>query len=112
MWRAKGKVSVPVPGTPVRATANESDPTLHLACHSLLFQALSGNAGKVYILDRQTGNKATGVGVLAVLPVPTANSIPGASATITSAPGALNLADYWIDSDNADEGVIVSVLIL
>lgn len=112
MWRSKGKVTVPVPGTPVRATVNEAIPAAHLACHSLLFQALSDNAGKVYILDSQSGDPATGVGVLAVLPVPTANSIPGASATITSAPGALNLADYWIDSDAVDEGVIISVLIL
>lgn len=104
-WTGLGAVTVAVPGTPLRITNNQADPTARISCQSVLLQALSNvahtNVGRVYILDRD------GVRVGTLAP-PATNTIPSASATIPSVPGALNAADYWVDADNAGDGVDVS----
>ena len=116
-WKSLGLVTVPVPGTPIQATANVSgsaawgENTTVFACLAILFQADPANTGKTYIGDDASFKKSTGEGRLAVLAIPTDNSIPSASATIPNAPAALNANDYWIDADKADEGVTVSILI-
>jgi hypothetical protein len=117
MFRTVGKIIVPVPGTPVRATINEPDPTKRLAAHAVMVEALAGNTGKIYIgltgMNKTTFNAAanSNAGVLAVLAVPTANTIPTFSATISYAPAPFNIADLFIDSDNANEGVLITAIV-
>ena len=100
-WTGLGSVTVPTPGTKVALSATD------VRCEALLVQALSNashtNTGRVYVYDR-SGTR------IATLAVPTANSIPSASATIPSAPGGLNARDYSIDCDNAGDGVDASYI--
>lgn len=104
-----GTVTITTPGTPVRVTVNQSDPVANLACQSILIQALSNashtNTGRLYVLDEQLTRVAT-------LAVPTANTIPSFSATITVGPNALSAQRYYLDADNATDGADVSILIL
>ena len=109
-WRSYGAVTVVTAGTPVRATANESDPAARVAAGSILFQQVSTNVGKIFILDRQTGNRTTLTGVNAVLAIPTTNILQSASAGVPGAASAFNLADYWIDADNNGERCLVSIV--
>jgi hypothetical protein len=109
MWRSLGKV-VPGAGVFVRSTANESDPLARYSAHAMLFQQIPGNTGKIYIADRETANITTGVGVLATLAIPSANTLPSASATVTYAPAAFNLNDYWIGAEVNGEGCLVSAV--
>ena len=108
VWTSQGIVTVSVAGTPVRATNNQSSPPSRFAAHSIFFQQVASNTGKIYICDSATANKSTGVGVLAVLAAPTSSFIPSASGTVTYAPNAFNLAEYWIDADVGGEGCLVS----
>ncbi len=110
MWRSLGKVIVTTAGTPVRATLNETVPTERYGAHAMLFQQVPGNTGKLYIMDRQTGNASTGAGVLAVLAIPTVNLLPSASATITYAAAGFNAADFWIDAEVSGQGCQVSAI--
>lgn len=111
MWVSLGKITVPAAGTPIRATANETTPEQRFAGHAVLFQAWPTNAGKIWVMARQTANKTTGAGVLAILAIPTANSIPSASASVTFAPVGFNVNEIWIDADTNGDGCLISVLL-
>ena len=102
-----GKVTVTTAGTPVRATSTQSVPGTQISCQSIAFQALSSNTGKIYIGTSSSMSKSTYAGVVAVLAVPATNIIPGYNASQLSVAG-LNVADFFLDSDNNGEGVIVS----
>lgn len=109
--RSLGRVTVTTAGTPKRATNGESDPSARYPAHAVLFQRdLNTETGNVYIMDREDGDPSTGVGVVAILAIPTENILPSFSATITYAPAGLNLADLWIDSDVNGEGCQVSAM--
>ena len=110
MIQALGKVTVVIPGTPVRVTAGQTDPAKRLSVHALLVQALSANTGKIYIGDA-TLNKTTLVGVYAVLPIPTINTLPTFGATLTLAPAGIQIQDLYLDAEVGGEGVLVTVLI-
>ncbi len=97
-------------GTLVRLTDNESDPTANLACHSLMAEALQTNGGRVYI-GSSTMVRATGVGVYAVIPIPTNNILPTFTATIAYAPAALLLNQLYLDVDTDTDGVLVSYVV-
>lgn len=107
MWRSLGTIIVAAPGTRTRLTANQSDPSMRIATQSLLVQALytpsHKNTGNIYLYDTQAGGSP-----LAILAVPTANSIPSASVTVPNAPGPLNIADFWMDADSGGDGGVVS----
>ena len=97
-----GKVVVASAGTPQKL-----NPTA-VSAQGILVQALSANTGKIFVGD-STLNKTTLVGCYAVLAVPTANVIPSFSATQQS-PGGLDPSLIFIDADNTNDGVLVSVL--
>lgn len=98
-------------GTPTRITSNQADPSARIATHSLLIEALPTNTGKVWIgLSTMDKASSTKPGILAVLAIPTANVIPGFSATISYAPGGFNAADYYIDPDVNGDGVVISYI--
>lgn len=110
-----GKTTVPTPGTPVPVAypsdvagpANPGETTVH----AILLQALSTNTGKVYI--GTTGMLKTPLTkCLVVLPVPTANLLPTFSIAVTAAANALGLSDLVIDADQANDGVLLSVVIV
>ena len=106
-----GKVTVAVPGTPVRVTAANANPVIHAACHGIMFQTLPTNTGKIYI-GRANMNKAAFTGLFAMLVAPSASQLPNFSAAITQAPNALGVEEFYVDADNAGEGVIVTILVL
>lgn len=110
MTASLGKITVTSAGTPVRATINESDPTAPYHCHAFLVEAWPTNTGKIYI-GMNGMNKTTGVELLAILAVPTANTSPTFSATIAYAPNALTISDIYIDAENSNDGALVSVVI-
>lgn len=110
MIRPYATIHVPIPGIPVRVTAQELDPSAPQHVHGILIQALPGNTGRMAIGDA-TLNFAGAIGVFAFLAIPTKNSIPSFQAALTLAPGAIQLRDFYIDAEVAGEGVIVAVLV-
>lgn len=112
MIGCSGPFPVPTPGTPVHVTApatgsgNGGNP---FNIHGVMFQALPTNTGNVYI-GIAGMNKTTLANVAAVLPIPTANFLPAFSTSLTIAPNALVLTEFWIDADNATDGVLVTWL--
>ncbi len=109
-WQSQGAVIVASAGTPVVATQNQLVTTTRCAAHSILFQQIAGNTGKIYICDRSNAVKATLVGVLVVLPIPTTNFLPSASATVTYSPSAFDLSNYYVDADVSNEGCLISII--
>jgi len=112
-----GPISVVTPGTLIRATATlpPSVDGLNLnparfTCHAALFQAKPGNLGKVYI-GTAGMVRATLAGVSAVLAIPTVNSIPSYSISLTLAPAGIDLSELFIDADTAGEGVLLTILV-
>jgi hypothetical protein len=110
MWRSLGKVTVTTPGILSRATKNEADPTARVACQTVMFQQWPGNTGKIYICDRSTAVASTGVGVIAILPIPSTSNFPATGGGIATAPDPLNATDFYIDAEVAGEGVLVSYM--
>lgn len=110
MLTAIGRIVSVVPGTPVRFTKDQSLPGEKFACHGVLAQACPANTGKVYI-GLSNMNKTSLAQVIAVLAIPTDNTIPSFTAALTLSPNAVNLADLYLDADVIGEGALVSVLI-
>ena len=110
MIQAYAKITVPVPGTPVRVTSSEVLPDDPRGCHGILVQALPSNTGRV-TLGRSDMNAAAFTGCFAFLAVPTVNTIPAFTAALTLAPGAIHLKDFYVDVAVANDGVIVTALI-
>ncbi len=117
-----GYVTVVTPGTPVQATINiaTGSPQMPFTrgfypVHGVLFQAYSSgagsNVGRIYIL-RSGGDKSTGVGLLAVLGIPSGPSIPSASFTITAAVADLDVAAFFIDADVSMDRCLISALVI
>ena len=111
MQNGLGTITVPIPGSLVRITNNESVPSSWIGAQSILIQALSNashtNTGRIFIYTQTPA----GTRRVATLAVPGTNSIPSFSATIPSAQAALNAALYWIDAEVADDGVDASYLV-
>lgn len=108
-----GPVVVPTPGTPVQAISQLSPvppSPPHVSIHGVMFQVLATNTGVVYI-GQKGMNKTTLAGVLAYLPIPTANSAPTFSIALTIAPNGLALEQFWIDAAVANEGCLVTYLV-
>lgn len=117
MIQILGPQIVTVPGTPIRATAlvqtdaggmvNETD---RFTCHAALFQALPTNTGKVYIGGASL-SRLTLADCAAILPIPTANSLPVFSISLTLSPAGVDLSELYIDADNANDGVLLTLLV-
>ena len=104
-----GKVVVTTAGTPVRATANLSNPAARYICKSYMVQAWPTNSGLAYV-GKQSMVKATGVAVTAVLPAPSAATVPAFSASHEDAPAAFDMARIWIDAAVNGEAVLITVV--
>lgn len=105
-----GPLRVTQPGSPQRVTVNLQKPLERYAVHGVLLQVLPTNAGKIYVGNSEL-NRATFVGLYGMLAIPTANVLPTFSAALTLSPNAINLTDMFIDADQNNDGVIVSVLV-
>ena len=108
--RSLSKVTVVSAGTPERATKNLVDPSARYLTHSVLIQVLPTNTGNIYVGLFGEMNKAAYTELLAILPVPTANSIQSYSATLNLVNDTIDVSEIGIDADFSGEGVIVSVL--
>lgn len=108
-----GSVGVPVvvatPGTPVAISSVLPTPGKHISIHGIMFQALPENQGLVYI-GFESMDIMTRTNVLAFLAIPTTNFIPTFSAALTIAPNGLNLGQFYVDADQAGDGVIITYL--
>lgn len=104
-WRGYARGHAPNEHVEIRTPTDPVD-----LAHAMLFQQVVGNTGRIYIADREAANATTGAGILAVLAIPTTNTLPSASATVTYAPAAFNLNDYWIGAQVNGEGCQVSVV--
>lgn len=106
-----GKVLVAAAGTPVRATSTQTTPSTKVSAHTIFFQALSGNTGRVFV-GGPTMNKTTLAGVYGMIPAPSASTATGTlpyfEATIVPAPNGLNLADFWLDAEQSTDGVLIA----
>ena len=107
-----GKVAVASSGTPIQASVNGANQGLanYTECNAILIEAWPSNTGKVYIGNTATMNKSTGAGVVGILAAPSTGFIPSFSATVSYAPGGIDVAQFWIDVDNSGEAVIVSAV--
>ena len=100
--RSFGKIAVPLPGTPVRISA---DTTLRVS--RLRFAPVIGEVGRVF-LGVAGMNKTTGAGVIKEF-WPTGAGGGVADEFVIDAPnGDLRPADYYIDANTAGEGLIVA----
>lgn len=112
MIRSLGYVTVAAAGTPVRATANEADPTARMPAQAVSFQARPTNTGLIYIGDRQSMDPATGEGILAILAAPAdATTGPFASyaASLPNVPAGINASGLWIDASINGQSVVVGM---
>ncbi len=101
-----------VPGTPVRLTFNELDPTAHVGCHSILFERDDPNdTGLIYIGVSPTMNRTTLVDVIAILPAPSTGALPSINITLDPGHNALDAKDYWIDADEAGDSILGSYVV-
>lgn len=106
-----GYVTVTAAGTPVRATANRTNPAQRVATQSIVFQARHSNAGRVYI-GLVGMNKTTGVGVLGSIPAPvsaTTGPFQSWAASMPTPAAGLNAADFYVDADTNNDSVIVAI---
>ena len=99
-------------GTPLRVTNNEPTPTDRYQCHAIMIEAWPTNAGKVWIFDREAGNKTTGEGVVAILAPPATNIFPTFTVGFSGFANPIDASLYWVDVDNTGEGVVISALVL
>lgn len=98
-----GKIGVPTPGTPVPVS---SDPNLRV--ERMRFAAVIGETGRVF-LGVAGMNKANGTGVLKEF-WPTGSGGGVADSFDIWAEDARHLlapSDYYVDANNASEGLIV-----
>jgi hypothetical protein len=99
-----GRLNITSGGTLQRVSATS------VPCHAVCFQVDPANANFFYVFNTASGVAATRVGCVAILAIPTDNSIPSYSPGISPSPNTLNLNEFWIDG-TTDEGVIVTYLV-
>jgi hypothetical protein len=102
---------VVTPGTPVSVVAGLGSPApIHVGAQAVAFQALPTNIGVVYI-GHKGMVRASYVGVMFVIPAP-GSAVTGpfitATLAVPNAPAALNVAQYFIDANNTNDGVLVT----
>ena len=105
-----GKLTVATPGTPVRLTVNQPDPTAVLGINSFVVQALPANTGSIY-LGLIGMSRATLANVVGIITAPTGGGLPQYGAVLTYSPGGIDLRTLYIDADVAGEGVLCSAVV-
>lgn len=111
MQRSLGKITVVIPGQPVRVTIHEADPTKHCYVHAYLVEAFPGNAGQVYISMSPTDDRVALTKIISILPKPNTNSLASFSAGIVHEMDGMDISVLYIDADNPGDAVIGSALV-
>lgn len=105
-----GLISVPTPGTPVRIWA---DATLRVT--QMMVRTVPGFTGRTYLgLAGMSKSAAGKPGVIRILSEPPAYGPQDGEVLPPNTHGQGNLlapADYWLDADVANEGVVVTCFI-
>jgi hypothetical protein len=97
-----GRVNVPVPGTPVPLTTNHA-----ITASKLFVQAIPGLTGKTY-LGSHTLTKSTLAGVARILGPNASGFSENFFLESQDGTNGIRLADYSIDADVANEGLLVT----
>lgn len=99
---SKGKVTVPVAGTPVQLAA------IAAPVRSIRFSAIAGNTGRVY-LGCSGLTASTGAGVIKEFaPNPTGGVDDSFTLPVLERE-TYNPTDFWIDAAVSGEGLVVSL---
>lgn len=113
-----GKVTCPAAATPVRATANRSDPTARVGVQGFMVQALPTNTGKVYVFvggaQFSGDHRTTLTGALFEVPAPssaTTGPFPTGSIGLQAESTGINMADIFIQVDVNGDGAIIAATI-
>lgn len=112
MIQSYGKVTVAASGSPVQASsngANIGDQT-YTQCNAVLIEAWPTNTGKIYIGNTESMDASTGDGVVGILAKPSSGFIPSFSATVSYAPGGIDVAQFWVDAENSGDSVVISAV--
>lgn len=108
MIRSLGLVVTLASGTPVRATFNQADPAKRQPAQSIKFSARKGNTGLVFI-GLKGMDKASGVNVVGVVGIPPATGDwPELNIEMPVIPNGLDASVFYVDADQANDGVYVS----
>lgn len=108
MIKSLGLVVTLASGTPVRATFNATDPTKRQPAQSIKFSARKGNTGLVFI-GLKGMVKSTGVNVVGVVGIPPATGDwPELEFIIPVVPNGLDASDFYVDADQANDGVYIA----
>jgi hypothetical protein len=102
--RSFGKIAVPTPGTPVRLTTDTN-----LRAARLRFAVVIGETGRIFV-GVAGMNKATGAGVIKEFWPTGAGGGVADEFTVETPDGEHFLvpADYYVDANAANEGLIVA----
>jgi hypothetical protein len=102
-----GLIRVPAPGSPVQVT---TDGSLHAT--QLVVRTVPGFTGRTYV-GLAGMDKMSKAGVIRVLSEPAVFGMQDGEALPPSPSGAniLRVADYWVDADVANEGVLVTYFV-
>jgi hypothetical protein len=106
MQDALGKITVTVPGQPVRATNNRADPAEPYHVHAYTVQRRDTSSGKIYVQLVGADDRTSELHTLAEL----TKSTPAWGAGISNQGNVINMADVWIDADVPGDSVLISVL--
>lgn len=103
-----GLVTTAASGTPTRATVNATDPTKRQPAQSIKFSARKGNTGLVFI-GLKGMVKASGVNVVGIVGIPPATGDwPELNIEMPVIPNGLDASVFYVDADQANDGVYVS----
>lgn len=114
MLLTPGPVKVSAPGTPVnlsaavRAAFPQNLGYQFQSFQAVLLQALPANAGSVYIGGAGL-NKTTLAACVAVLVAPGSGQPGSFAQTNPLSPAGVDLGALWLDADQANDGVLVSL---
>src|SRR5262245_45161095 len=103
-----GLVVTPTPGTPVQATNNATDKSKRQPAQSIKFSARKGNTGLVFI-GLKGMVKSTGVNIVGIVGIPPATGDwPEVNVEMPVVPNGLDASVFYVDADQANDGVYIS----
>lgn len=105
-FRAFGKVTVGVAGTPVRCTVNQTNPADGAKVQSVTVFALAGNSGANIYLGASNMDKSSLANVYAIIPKGTF-----VSALIQQTYDAIDVKDLYVDADTSGDAALISALV-
>lgn len=111
MQQALGQVTPNSTTVALRATNNQTDPTVPLNCEAIQFQVLSTNTGSVFVCSKQNPNLTQDVHV--EIPAPSAAPATRPVWVVGNPTGQnpISANEYWILPAVSGEGVRITILV-